>query len=217
MANTAEQTAVPPTTGNVIHWAFGYDFLAWVFCLGRERAFREKMLDLADLKPGERALDVGCGTGSLAIAAKRRIGATGAVSGIDASPEMIARARKKARRNAVEVSFENAVVEKLPFADATFDAVLSTLMLHHLGRKARQQCLCEIRRVLKPGGRVFAIDFGDPAEGGKGLLTHFHRHGYVKPSDLMRMLNEAGFPAVETGPLGTRNLHYASARVPWSA
>jgi len=214
MANTPAQIAVPNTTGRVLHWALGYDLLAWVFCLGRERALREKMLDLADLTPGEQVLDVGCGTGTLAVAAKRRMGAKGAVCGIDATPEMIARARKKAKTNGVDVRFENAVVEKLPFAEGTFDVVLSTLMLHHLGRMARQRCLSEIRRVLKPGGRLLAVDFSEPARNARVLFDYFHRHGHLKFSDLQNMLNEAGFPAVETGALGTRNLHYASARVP---
>jgi ubiquinone/menaquinone biosynthesis C-methylase UbiE len=217
MMNATEQSVVPDATGNVLHWALGYDLLIRFFWLGKERVFREKTIDLAGLQPGERALDVGCGTGSLAIAAKHRIGQTGTVCGIDASPEMIARARKKARRNAVEVNFENAMVEKLPFADGTFDVALSTLMLHHLGRKTRQQCLCEIRRVLKPGGRMLAIDFGDPVQGRRQFLAHFHRHGHVTFSGLIRMLNEAGFPNVETGLLGTRNLYYASARVPCCA
>jgi ubiquinone/menaquinone biosynthesis C-methylase UbiE len=214
MMNTAEQSAVPNTSGNVLHWALGYDLLARFFWLGKERVFWEKTIDLVGLQLGERALDVGCGTGSLAIAAKHRVGPTGTVCGIDASPEMIARARKKARKNAVEVDFGNAMVEKLPFADGTFDAVLSTLMLHHLGRKARKTCLREIRRVLKPGGRMLAIDFGDPVQGHRQFLAHFHRHGHVTFSDLISMLNEAGFPNVETGLLGTRNLYHATARVP---
>lgn len=99
------------------------------------------MLDLTGLRPGEWVLDAGCGTRTLAVATKRRVGAAGAVYAIDASPEMIGRARRKARKNAVDVRFENAVVQKLPFPDGSFDAVLSTMMLHHLDRTARQQCL----------------------------------------------------------------------------
>lgn len=80
------------------HWAFGYDLLLRVIWLGREGAFRKKMVDLAGLKPGESVLDVGCGTGTLAITAKQRVGPKGRVCGIDASPEIIKRARKKATK-----------------------------------------------------------------------------------------------------------------------
>src|SRR5262245_24147487 len=159
---------------------------------GREGAFRAKLIDLARLKPGDTVLDVGCGTGTLAIAAKRRVGPTGTVYGLDASPEMIARATKKARKAGTEVVFRNELVEAIPFPDAHFDAVLSTLMLHHLPRKARRQCASEMRRVLKPGGRVLAVDFGGAERREGGLLAHFHRrHGHVKLSDIIAVLSEA--------------------------
>jgi demethylmenaquinone methyltransferase/2-methoxy-6-polyprenyl-1,4-benzoquinol methylase/phosphoethanolamine N-methyltransferase len=90
------------------------------------------MLELAGLKAGESVLDVGCGTGTLAIAAKHRVGSSGRVYGIDASPEMIARARKKA---AAEITFEKALVENLPFQDTNFDVVLCTTVLDHLPDK----------------------------------------------------------------------------------
>lgn len=86
---------------------------------------------LAHVESGQSVLDIGCGTGSLAIAAKRRVGPSGTVHGIDASPEMIARARKKARTADVDVTFTDGVVEGLPFPDGHFDIVLSTLMLPH--------------------------------------------------------------------------------------
>ena len=77
----------------VIHWARAYDLLVWALMLGRERTFREKTLDLACLAEGDSVLDVGCGTGTLAILAKNRVGNLGKVTGVDASPEMINRAR----------------------------------------------------------------------------------------------------------------------------
>src|SRR5262245_59380376 len=194
------------TTGIVLHWPAGYDFLAWLMMRGREHIFREKVLDLACLAPGESILDVGCGTGTLAIAAKRRVGPTGTVYGIDASPEMIARASKKARKAGVEVSFNNGVVEALPFPDAQFDTVLSTLMLHHLPRKARQDCVREMRRVLKSGGRVLAVDFGEPER--RSFFAHFHRHGHVNLSDMIAVLREAGFNIVDSGPMGIRDLQF---------
>ena len=92
--------------GLVLHAAATYDFLIWLATLGREQTFRERMLRLAHLRTGEAVLDVGCGTGSLAIAAKRQVGASGTVCGLDASPEMIARAVKKAKKAGVEVGFK---------------------------------------------------------------------------------------------------------------
>src|SRR5262245_10695416 len=168
-----EKNQTPGRAGAVLHAAAGYDLLVWLLTLGRERTFRERMLRLGHLEAGESVLDVGCGTGTLAIAAKRQVGTTGAVYGLDASPEMIARAEKKARKAGVEVAFKKAFAQSLPFPDAQFDVVLTTVMLHHLSRKARQQLAVEMRRVLKPGGRVLAIDFGGTARKRKRLLDHF--------------------------------------------
>jgi ubiquinone/menaquinone biosynthesis C-methylase UbiE len=109
---------VPATTGRVLHWAARYDLLVWLLTHGRTRAFRERLVNLAHLASGESVLDVGCGTGSVAIAAKGRVGAGGKVFGIDASSEMIARATAKAARAGIDVFFKNAVAETLPFPDA---------------------------------------------------------------------------------------------------
>jgi ubiquinone/menaquinone biosynthesis C-methylase UbiE len=128
----ADRSLTPSTTGSVLHSAAWYDLTVWLMTLGRERVYRERFVDLAHLAPGESVLDVGCGTGTLAIVSKRRVGPAGTVHGIDASPEMTARAREKAKKAGVEVFFKQGVVEALPFPDAHFDAVVSTLMLHHL-------------------------------------------------------------------------------------
>ncbi|MPZ30244.1 MAG: methyltransferase domain-containing protein [Rhodospirillales bacterium] len=217
MTNMADGNVAPGTTGLVLHAAARYDFLVWLVTLGRERAFREKILRLARLEPGESVLDVGCGTGSLAIVAKRQVGPTGAVHGIDASPEMIARAHMKARKAGVEVAFKNGAAQALPFPDAQFDAVLSTLMFHHLPRKARQQCAGEIRRVLKPGGRVLAVDFGGSAPARRGFFARFHRHGHVSLRDIAALLSEAGLTTVESGAVGMRDLQFVLATAPFHA
>jgi ubiquinone/menaquinone biosynthesis C-methylase UbiE len=208
--------SAPGTTGLVLHWAARYDLLVWLMTLGGERSFREKLLMPAHLQPGESVLDVGCGTGTLAIAAKRRVGPAGTVYGVDASPEMIARASKKAKKAGAEVIFQTGLAESLPFPDARFDAVLSTVMLHHLPRDARQQGLREMRRVLKPGGRLLAVDFGRGSGNRKGLLGHFHRHGRIDARDLVGLVSDAGLTVVESGAVGTRDLLFvlATARAP---
>jgi demethylmenaquinone methyltransferase/2-methoxy-6-polyprenyl-1,4-benzoquinol methylase/phosphoethanolamine N-methyltransferase len=122
-------------------------------------------------------LEVGCGTGSLALAAARRAGASGKVHGIDPDPVMIDMARKKAARSKLDATFEVGVIEKLPFEAAEFDVVLSSLMMHHLPRDLQVIGLAEVRRVLKPGGRFLAVDF-EPSESQHAhhLMAHILGH-----------------------------------------
>jgi ubiquinone/menaquinone biosynthesis C-methylase UbiE len=199
---------------NVIRWARGYDFLVWALMLGRERTFREKTLDLARLAEGESVLDVGCGTGTLAIAAKSRVGPLGQVTGIDASPEMIGRANKKARKQGVEVHFQTAAAQSLPFQDAAFDVALSTVMLHHLPDDARAMCISEIRRVLRPGGRFLAIDFGGSAARRKGLAGRLHAHAHFDLTQVIPVVKRAGLAQVESGPMGFRDMQFIHAVAP---
>jgi ubiquinone/menaquinone biosynthesis C-methylase UbiE len=159
--------------GIVIHSAAEYDRRFMMRARGRERAFRAELIELAQLAPGESVLDVGCGTGTLALAAKHRVGADGRVHGIDPSPEMIARARSKARRRGLDVAFDEAVAQTLPFEDGTFDAVLAVLTFHQLPNDDLHRSLGEIERVLVPGGRLFLadLDMRAPSHG-----PHSHGH-----------------------------------------
>ncbi|HXZ87815.1 MAG TPA: methyltransferase domain-containing protein [Candidatus Binataceae bacterium] len=209
-----DEHQAPRTTGKVIHWAFRYDLLIWAISLGRERAFREKEIDLAGLKPGDSVLDVGCGTGTLAIAAKRRVGADGSVYGIDASPEMIARAANKARKAGVEVDFKPAAMEALPFPDATFDVVLSSAMFHHLPDQALRDGIREIRRVLKPGGRLLAVDFGGSEDEKASRTARHHNHVHFDIRHVIPELTEAGLGSVESGAVGFRDLWFVRSAAP---
>lgn len=213
MTPMADRNSKQSWTGLLLHGAARYDILVWLVLLGREREFRDKLLRLAHLKPGESVLDVGCGTGTLAIAAKQHVGQAGTVFGMDASPEMIARATKKAKKAGVEVVLKNGLAQALPFPDAQFDIVLTTLMLHHLPRPAREELAAETRRVLKPGGRVLAVDFGAP--GKKSFIDHFHRpHGHVNFDAVKTLLNEAGLEIVESGVVGIKDLQFVLASIP---
>jgi len=212
MTTAIGDRAAAATKGQVMRSsARFYDLMVWLLTLGREGPFRERLVELARLQPGESVLDVGCGTGTLAIAAKQRVGAAGVVHGIDASPEMIARATRKATKGGVDVTFRTAVVEALPFPDRQLDVVLSTLMLHHLPRTTREQSAREIRRVLKPGGRVLAVDFGMPGRHRKGIISHLHRRGHLTLDSVIELLSASGLTVVESGTVGVRDLHFTVA------
>lgn len=220
--------------GEVLHGAWFYDALVWVLTRGRDRQFRRRVLGHAELSSGQSVLDVGCGTGTLAILARDAVGPAGEVHGMDPSPEMIARARRKAAREGVRVEFENASVESLPFRDARFDAVLSTLMLHHLPADVRSRGVAEVVRVLKPGGRLVAVDIGGAGAGAAhgshagfrgrprwGFL-HGRRHGHhdYSFSDVERLLAAAGLEVAVGGPMdkprifGLSDLRYVVAVKP---
>ena len=191
-----------------------YDALATVLTLGRDRPMRDRLAELAQLAPGESVLDVGCGTGSLALAAKRRVGDTGTVSGVDASPDMIALATRKANRAGAAVAFRVGTAERLPYPDRSFDAVLATLMLHHLPGAVRREFAREALRVLRPGGRILAVDFSAPSAQSAGLLARLHRRGGVSRDAMVALLRDAGLRPEVMGDVGIADLQYVVARSP---
>lgn len=194
----------------LVTWAGRYDLFIWLLTLGRERRFRELLLRPARLRQGERVLDVGCGTGSLALVAKGFVGPAGTVHGIDASEPMVARAKSKAAKRRLVAQFDVASADALPFADRTFDVALSTVMLHHLPKATRVAAVSEMRRVLKGGGRALLVDFAG-GRTGRGPRFHFHRHGHVDPRVLVELAVDAGLRVVDTGPVGRWNLQFVLA------
>ena len=208
----------PKTTGHVLHAARWYDLFNRVISLGRDRAIREKLVELAAPAPGEAVLDVGCGTGSLALALESRVG-TGNVHAIDASPEMVEVARKKVAKAGSEIDLQIALIEAVPFADETFDLVTSSLMLHHLPDDLKRRGLGEIQRVLKPGGRFLAMDFAAQSHSPFGhLLSIFgHSRGERTVDKLLPLLRDAGFDDVEAIPTRHKNFAFIRARKPLGA
>jgi len=190
------------TEGRLIRWASFYDGFANIITLGHIRRLRTLTVDHALLKPGEKVLDVGCGTGGVTIPAKLRVGKTGEAAGIDPAPEMITVARQKAGRAGLEIDFRLGVIESLPFPDGAFDAVTSSLMMHHLPEQLQVKGLAEIRRVLKPGGRLLIADMTRPGtsfhERLFALLTlHRGRGIQFGIEDLPKLLKEAGFEGIK--------------------
>lgn len=130
----------------------------------RERNFKSLLLQAARLAPGITVLDLGCGTGTLALMAAEAAPSV-SIRGLDADPAMVERARRKTARRGLEISFNVGLAQALPYPDAFFDRVLSTLLFHHLPPAAKPAALAEARRVLKPGGELYIADWGLPANG----------------------------------------------------
>jgi ubiquinone/menaquinone biosynthesis C-methylase UbiE len=158
------------------------------------------IVDLAQVQPGDTVLDVGCGTGSLALVAKERVGENGQVYGIDPAPRQISRARYKAARHRQTIEFQLGVIEQLTFPDQSFNVVLSTFMMDHLPNDLKRQGLTEIARVLKGDGRLFVL-----------LSSSL--------PDLPAFMRDAGFSQIQTGEKtfpglpGLRQLNFAIGRI----
>jgi len=129
---------------------------------GFGQAFRQQIVDEVSLKHGESALDCGCGTGTLAIIVKREVGPGGDVHGIDLSADQLAIARRKIQKEGLDIGLHEGSIDELPFPDESFDAIFSTLMLHHVPETVKRSAFREMHRVLKPGGRIVVVDFGPP-------------------------------------------------------
>lgn len=141
--------------------------------LGVARLHR-RLVDQAGLLLGHRVLEIGCGTGNLAILAKG-LHPTADVVGLDPDPNALARARRKAGRQGRAVRLDRGFAQELPYDDMSFDRVLSALMLHHLGPDEKVAMLRETRRVLRPGSSLHLLDFGGarvPSDGFMARMSH---------------------------------------------
>ena len=205
----------PATSGHTISWAWLYDPLAWLLTLGRAGAVAALTLDTAGLEAGHRLLDIGCGTGAVALAALDRVGPTGEVVGVDPSPEMVAKAEQKARGRTPLPRFELAAIEDLPFETASFDRVTAQLMVHHLPDDLRQAGLAEVRRVLKPGGTLAVADFSILGGSAMTHLLALRRGGKQRRAPwLTTLLEEAGFEDVEQVPTRFGRMAFVRAHAP---
>ncbi len=198
--NQPGEASAKKTKGLVLDTGWRYDLMEWFFDTflfrGKLRELRQRTADLARVQPGEKVLDVGCGTGTLALEVAPHVGITGRVCGIDPGDQQIARARFKAARHNLFIEFQVGAIEHLNFPDQTFDVVLSAIMMHHLSDTLKREGLAEIARVLKPGGRLVIADFKRPEE--RPTQPVRFGAGGSRIQDLAALVRDAGFSQVET-------------------
>ena len=128
-----------------------------------EKRFKGALVAQAEPRPGQRVLDIGCGTGTLALMVKQAE-PKAEVFGLDADPEILERARSKAAQAGLDVQLDQGFSTELPYQDDFFDVVLSTLFFHHLAGADKRRTAAEIARVLRRGGELHVVDYGRPTD-----------------------------------------------------
>ena len=176
----------------------------------RERRFKDRLIAQARPQAGDRILDLGCGTGTLALAIKE-VAPGAELTGLDADPEMLDRARAKATEAEVAIGFDEGLSNELPYEDQSFDKVVSTLFFHHVELDVKQATLREVLRVLRSGAELHVADWGRPSDPAMWVLSRSIRllDGAEPTRDnltgrLPSLFEDAGLVSVEqTGQLRT--------------
>lgn len=185
----------------VIHRAVLYDLVIGLLG-GRGHRLRASIADRLRVAPGDRVLDVGSGTGRLAVVLAKRVGPTGAVTGVDPAAEMVARAAANARRAGVSATFHEALAQRLPFSEASFEAVTCTLALHHVAADDRATAVAEMYRVLRPGGTLLIGELKAPSRRWR-WLHHF------SAGDILGQARELA------DNVGFADIEYAGTNLAW--
>jgi len=204
MSNISKLQAREPIKkqeGQLGHMARYYDLIVTLMTFGREKTLRNMTIELAQLMPGDKVLEVGCGTGTLTLAAKAQVGSSGEVVGIDIAPEMVAVASNKATRKSIDVSFQVGSIENIPFPDNSFNVVMCSFMIFHMPEDVRRKGFIEIYRVLKSDGHLFILDFALPDKPWKRRFVQMH-FGHMMQHDVRELapvLKEDSFSEIEMG------------------
>ena len=184
--------------------AAGHDWLLPLYdpcirLLFPEKKMRKQIIKQAEIDAGTRILDIGCGTGTVAVMAKSSH-PLAEVVGVDGDPRALRIARRKADKAGVEVRLEEGLATSLQYADGSFGRVISSFVFHHLGPEVKRAALKEIRRVLEPGGFFLLQDFGPPVTRLERWCASRSRNVELAENlagKLPCLLREAGFASVE--------------------
>ena len=148
-----------------------YDFFTAFMSYGMDRGWKRELIRMLDSKGGETTLDIACGTGDITFMTAKQL-TTGHAIGLDITQAMLEIAERKRRERATgNVCFHRGDIMHIPFADQTFDYVTGGYALRNVPEVAG--ALAEIKRVLKPGGRLLSLDFGHPA-------NRLYRRAYLR-------------------------------------
>ena len=192
----------------------------FVRLLGGDAA-RAALLEQAALRAGHRVLDIGCGTGTLAVLIKRRYPEVEVV-GLDPDPKALARAARKAQRAALSIQLDRGFADELPYPEGSFDRVFSSFMLHHVEGDAKAATLREVRRVLKPGARFHLLDFATSDSHSPGRISRWlhssHRLHDNSDERILPLMRQADLldprrVATRSGFLGDIGYSQASAPI----
>jgi ubiquinone/menaquinone biosynthesis C-methylase UbiE len=174
-----------------------YDpLLRWIM---REQRFKRQLVEQAHITAGQHVLDLGCGTGTLTVLIKQ-LRPDAAVTGIDIDPAVLDIAQRKAAQAGLHMTFDHGSVVELPYPDASFEHVLSSLVFHHLTTDEKRRASGEVWRVLRSNGDLCLVDFGPPrsawARFRAPLLRHLERVADNLQGSLPGGLRRAGFQTV---------------------
>ena len=174
-----------------------YDGITW---LVRENTFKRHLVERAQIKSGERVLDLGCGTATLTIMIKKSF-PEAEVTGLDGDPDVLEKARAKIAKAGLNVTLDKGMAFELPYPECHFDHVFSSLVFHHLTRENKLKALTEVFRVLRPGGYFYLADFGKLRNVAMYLVSlvmrHFEEYRDNINGLLLDAMRGAGFQPVD--------------------
>jgi ubiquinone/menaquinone biosynthesis C-methylase UbiE len=181
---------------------FSYDSYMRKITLGREGVLREMTVYLAQVKPGNCVLEVGCGTGTLTLAAKHQVGPSGRVFGIDIIPGMIEVSQRKATQANKDIEFQLGSIDDIPFSENQFDVVMCSFMIFHMSEMVRTKGIAEIYRVLKPQGRLLVLDLALPTQPLQRSIAKMLLGGMLQHDlqELLPLMDASGFTDIVIAP-----------------